>query len=59
MGRLRRHPTEVTADRLDVEYESYYDYFTPDELNAIERVGVALREIASGERWAIVRGGAE
>lgn len=46
----RRHPAQVTADRLAEHLEAYADQLTPRELGAIERTVTALAAIASGAR---------
>jgi hypothetical protein len=46
----RRHPAQVTADRLGNDYATYFEQLTPDERNAIGLVRQALDEIAEGQR---------
>ena len=46
----RRHPAEVTADRLLSAVERWHDKFTPQERDAIGLVRFALWQIAEGER---------
>lgn len=46
----RRHPAEVTADRLLVAYEQYYDKMTGVERDALSLTRFVLQEIAEGER---------
>lgn len=48
--REKRHPTEVTSDRLGDHYERYYDKLTGSERAAVTAVRFALQEIADGER---------
>lgn len=45
----RRHPADVTADRL-VDHATDWDKFDGHERDAIGEVIHALREIAGGER---------
>lgn len=49
-GTIRRHPAEVTADRLGDDYQRYFDQFTQRERDYIGVVRHALQEIAEGER---------
>lgn len=44
----RRHPCEVTSDRLGDAYEKYHHLLTGEELDAISRVRSILEEIAGG-----------
>lgn len=46
----RRHPCEVTADRLTDHLTEYADYLTLRDRIAAERVLAALQQIARGER---------
>jgi len=46
----RRHPTQVTADRLNDHLTEFQDYLTLRDRIAAERVIVALQQIAAGER---------
>lgn len=46
----RRHPADVTADRLVKHYEDWYDRLEPRERDDIGNVVQALREIAEGNR---------
>jgi hypothetical protein len=46
----RRHPAQVTADRLTDHYEQYFDQLDGLERDALGRIANALREIAEGER---------
>lgn len=48
--RHRRHPAEVTSDRLGQHYEDYLDKLTRNEREAISDVRWALQEIAEGNR---------
>ena len=47
----RRHPAEVTADRLGDHYETYFDRLTQLERDYIGVVRRALQDIAEGNRW--------
>jgi hypothetical protein len=42
----RRHPAEVTSDRLLEHYEKLYDRFEASEREAIGKVRYALQRIA-------------
>jgi len=46
----RRHPTEVTADRLGDHYEQYFNQLSQQERDYIGVVRNALQEIAEGNR---------
>jgi hypothetical protein len=46
----KRHPAEVTADRLGDAYEKWYDKFDGAELDMIGQLKYAFEQIASGER---------
>jgi hypothetical protein len=46
----RRHPAEVTSDRLAEASERWHDKLTGDERDMIGRVRHALYEIAEGAR---------
>jgi hypothetical protein len=46
----KRHPAEVTADRLTDAYERWYDRFDGNDLINMEHIIAALREIADGTR---------
>ncbi len=48
----RRHPAEVTADRLKDEYERYYEYLGDNERTAFGEVIQALEEIPAAEAKA-------
>jgi hypothetical protein len=50
MTTARRHPADVTSDRLGDAYERYYDKLTPSERQALSDVRHALQEIAEGNR---------
>jgi hypothetical protein len=50
MRGFRRHPGEVTADRLKDHYESWHDKLSPSEHTNFESVIRALEEIAEGAR---------
>lgn len=45
---MKRHPAEVTSDRLLEHYEKWYDRFSGEELLAISKVRYALQRIAEG-----------
>ncbi len=46
----RRHPAEVTSDRLGDAVTNWGDRLEPDELDMIARIRQALEEIADGTR---------
>lgn len=46
----RRHPAEVTSDRLGDAAARWYDQFTPEELDMLAQIRHALEEIAEGKR---------
>jgi hypothetical protein len=46
----RRHPAEVTSDRLLDAVERWHDKFTGYERDMIGQIRQALFEIAEGER---------
>ena len=46
MGASRRHPAEVTSDRLGDHYERWVDRLTGEERDAISLVRFALERIA-------------
>lgn len=46
----RRHPAQVTADRLTDHLVEFADYLTNRDRVAFERVRIALAQIADGER---------
>ncbi|CPR35953.1 hypothetical protein [Mycobacteroides abscessus] len=46
----RRHPAELTSDRLADASERWNDKFTGEELDMIGRLRFALDEIAAGAR---------
>jgi hypothetical protein len=46
----RRHPAEVTSDRLLYAVEHWHDKFDGEERDMIGRIRQALFEIAEGER---------
>jgi hypothetical protein len=48
--RLRRHPADVTADRLLDHVERWHDKFEPAERDALSLVRYVLQTIADGER---------
>lgn len=43
---MKRHPAEVTADRLGEAYEKWYDKFDGAELDMISQLKHAFDEIA-------------
>lgn len=45
----RRHPAEVTSDRLGDAVEKWYDHFTGPERDMIARIRDVLERIAEGE----------
>jgi hypothetical protein len=47
---MRRHPAEVTSDRLKDHYEQWHGKFSPAEHSSFEVVIRALEEIAEGAR---------
>lgn len=46
----RRHPAEVTADRLGDAYERFHDKLDGAELDMISQLKHAFDEIAAGNR---------
>lgn len=50
--RDRRHPLEVTADRLGDHMEKHYDQMTGTERDEFSHVRFVLQEIAEGKRTA-------
>ncbi|MER5608319.1 hypothetical protein AB0F93_03685 [Micromonospora tulbaghiae] len=50
MKRTRRHPAEVTSDRLGDASRRWGAVFTGAELDAIGQIRQALEEIAEGKR---------
>ncbi|WP_158714315.1 hypothetical protein [Kitasatospora aureofaciens] len=48
----RRHPSEVTADRLTGHYERWYDRLTDQEREVIGTVRAALHRIADEDLGA-------
>lgn len=46
----KRHPAEITSDRLADASERWHDKFTGEELDMIGRIRDALEQIADGER---------
>jgi hypothetical protein len=46
LRRYRRHPAEVTADRLGGEYERWFDRLSGTERDAVSQVRNALQRIA-------------
>lgn len=49
----RRHPAELTSDRLADASERWNDKFTGEELDMIGRLRVALDQIAEGARYRL------
>lgn len=47
---MKRHPAEVTSDRLADASERYYDKLTGEERDMISRIRTALEDIAEGAR---------
>jgi hypothetical protein len=47
---MKRHPAEVTSDRLAYASERWYHQFTGEERDMIGRIRHALNRIADGER---------
>ena len=45
----RRHPCEVTADRLGDHYERYYDRMTGSEREQLSQVKYTLEQLARGD----------
>ena len=45
----RRHPCEVTADRLAEHYERYYDHMTGSDRDQLSQVRHMLQQIAERE----------
>jgi hypothetical protein len=50
MARDRRHPADVTADRLIEHYQQWFDSLTGSERDYIGLVINVLRDIAEGVR---------
>lgn len=50
VSNTRRHPAELTSDRLADASERWNDKFTGEELDMIGRLRFALDEIAEGAR---------
>ena len=46
----RRHPAEVTSDRLLDAVQRWHDKFTGEERDMIGQIRHALEQIAEGER---------
>ena len=55
--RVRRHPAEVTSDRLGDAAARWHDQFTGTQLDAISEIRDVLERIAEnvGEAEAVVR----
>lgn len=49
LPRHRRHPAEVTSDRLAEAREKWLEHFTGTELDMIGHLRDRLEEIAAGE----------
>lgn len=47
---MKRHPAEVTADRLAEHIDKYHDKLDGAERDEMSRVRFILYEIAEGER---------
>lgn len=50
MSRYKRHPCEVTSDRLAEHLEQYFDNLSGGERDEISHVRFLLEEIAEGSR---------
>lgn len=50
MKRFKRHPAEVTADRLKDDVERWFDKFDGADRDDISHVIFLLEEIAAGNR---------
>jgi hypothetical protein len=48
--RTRRHPAQVTADRLADHMIEFADYLTPRDRQSLEKVVATLVQIADGVR---------
>ena len=48
--RYRRHPADVTADRMADAYERYYDKMDGRERDDLSHIIFVLQEIAEGNR---------
>jgi hypothetical protein len=48
--RTRRHPAQVTADRLADHMIEFADYLTPRDRQSLEKVIATLVQIADGVR---------
>jgi hypothetical protein len=46
----KRHPAEVTADRLGDAYERFYDKLNGSERDMLSQLRHAFEEIAEGNR---------
>lgn len=57
MGTRRRHPAQVTADRLGDHYQVYCDLMTGAERDALSHVKFVLEQIADGKRAYLVADG--
>lgn len=53
MSNERRHPAEVTAERLRIHYEKWFDRFSGRELMMIGDVRSALHRIADEDEAAL------
>lgn len=52
MTPTRRHPAEVTSDRLLEHYEKWFDRLSGEERDAISKVRNALQNIAEEDESA-------
>jgi hypothetical protein len=55
MSRARRHPLEVTVDRLRDHYSAYHQHFTGRERDEISHVAYLLEGLAEKERGKVTR----
>lgn len=58
MAGYKRHPAEVTSDRLLTDYERWYDRLSGNERDAISLTRYALQRIADEDEQASARKGA-
>lgn len=47
MNTYKRHPAEVTSDRLGDHAERWHDQFTPEERDMIAQIRQRLEQIAA------------
>ena len=66
MSRYRRHPAEVTSDRLGDAVERWHDQFGPDERDMVAKIRFRLEQIAedadsdsANTGWAMNRSDAD